>query len=291
MLVNTLNWISSKKASPDLLRQLDGRMADFYSSFEKRNDYQKLNDETHEVFDSNNRLAKQIAALVVEQGSQNVLEIGCGSGKIYGHLLNAGFNRSYTGVEMAPYVIEANQQKFPLAQWKAGSVYDLEHQSAGYDCCIAFFVLEHLIYPERALNAMLKVLEPGGSLILVFPDFTCSGIVPSQKIGRKSGGGAKSKLLKGNIVDAFISLVEGSMMRRTLKKINAIYGGFVINTNPFCLDQDCTVLLPDMDAIYIGSKAEVAQWAEEQGCQVEYPAGRDGLFSKIAFMLIRKSKK
>jgi SAM-dependent methyltransferase len=288
MLVNKLNWIAVEQASPDLLKDLDSKMSEFYSSFEKRNDYQKLNDQTHEDFDSNNRLAKQIATYIVGHGLKDVVEIGCGSGKIYGHLLEADFSGSYTGIEMASYVIDANKLKYPNASWRVGSVYDLFDQPAQYDSCIAFFVLEHLIYPERALSSMLRAVKPDGTIILVFPDFVCSGIIPSQKIGLHAGEGARNKLAKGKILDAFISYFEGVMMRSTLKNINKTYGRFVINTNPYCLDKDCRELVPDMDAIYIGNKREVEEWAKENNCSVEYPMGVEGAMYRIAFMELKK---
>jgi len=151
------------------------------------------------------------------------------------------------------------------------------------------FVLEHLIYPDRALAAMLHAVKQGGTIILVFPDFACSGIIPSQKIGLHPGAGAKDKLTKGRIIDAFISYFEGMMMRSALKNINKEYGNFVINTSPYCLDKDCGTLVPDMDAIYIGNKKEVENWARENNCSVQYPMGVDGAMHRIAFMCIKKN--
>ena len=217
------------------------------------------------------------------------MEIGCGSGKIYDYLSQTGFNGSYTGIEMASYVINANQQNYPNARWQVGSVYDLINQSAQYECCLAFFVLEHLIYPERALESMLHSLKPGGIIILVFPDFSCSGIFPSQKIGIRPGAGAKDKLSKGRILDAIISYLEGGMMRRSLHNFNEKYGRFVVNINPYCLHKDCQQLIPDMDAVYISNKKEVETWSNENNCSVSYPMGVEELFSKIAFMCIRKN--
>lgn len=289
MLVNKLNWVSSLTASPDVLNTLNDRMSKFYSSLDERPDYQKLNDDLHDIASHpNNKLAEQVAAYILSSGCKNVLEVGCGSGRIYQHLVNQGFQGAYTGVEMAEYVIEGNRSRFPQAQWKAGSVYDLEQWTETYDCCFCFYVLEHLIYPERGLSAMMNRVKPGGKLVLLFPDARNSGIVPSQKIGLTYGPGAKEKLKKGKLLDAFISLVEAKMMRDRLKNVNKYYGDFVVNTTPYCLDKECQGMSPDFDAIYLGSKEEIEKWAAQRGYGVSYPLGKEGLMARNAYIAVSK---
>ncbi len=289
MLVNKLNWVSSPAASPEVLKTLNSRMAEFYSSLNDRPDYQKLNDDLHDVESHpNNKLAEQIALYIIAKGFKKVLEVGCGSGRIYQHLVRHGFEGSYTGVEMADYVIEANKTKFPAATWKTGSVYDLEQWSDSYDCCFCFYVLEHLIYPDKALTVMMERVRVGGTLILLFPDVRSSGIVPSQKIGLSYGAGAKDKLKKGKVIDAVVSFWEAKVMRNKLRKINQLYGDFVINLTPYCLDKDCREMLPDFDAIYLGSKEEIERWASERGYGVTFPLGKEGLMARNAYVAILK---
>ena len=291
MLVNKLNWVSSLTAPPEVLDRLNDRMSRFYSSFEERPDYQKLNDDLHDVASHpNNKLAEQVALDILSRQFKDVLEVGCGSGRIYRHLQEHGFQGSYTGVEMAEYVIEGNRTRYPGAQWKAGSVYDLEQWSDTYDCCFCFYVLEHLIYPERGLSAMMGRVRKGGSLVLLFPDASSSGIVPSQKIGLQYGPGAKEKLKHGKMLDALISLVEAGMMRRRLKHINDHYGDFVINTTPYCLDKECKGMTPDFDAIYLGSKEEIERWARKKGYSVSFPLGKEGLMSRNAYVVVSKDQ-
>lgn len=288
MIINKLNWISSIKASPDQLDQLDKKMADFYSTLAQRQDYQQLNDDLHEAdAHPNNKLADQIADHIIANGYRNLLEVGCGSGKIYARLKAKGFSGAYTGIEMAEYVIRGNQSAYPGASWRTGSVYGIQESNV-YDCCFAFFVLEHLIYPHKGLEIMLNAVKPGGALILVFPDVRSSGIVASQKIGRHYGMGAKEQLRKGKVIDAVISLWEGKKMRQKLKKLNELYGDFVINYTPYCLDKDCDRMEPDFDAVYLGSKEEVEKWATTKGCVVSYPSGTDGYLYRNAYMSIKK---
>jgi SAM-dependent methyltransferase len=289
MIVNKLNWTSSPKAAPDLLNRLDKQLSEFYSKFDQRQDYQELNDNLHET-DShpNNILADQLADYIISGGYRNVLEVGCGSGKIFGRMQSRGFKGHYTGIEMSDTVIQANRNVYPDAAWETGSVYDLGKRTDSYDCCFAFFVLEHLVYPHIGLDAMLNVVSPGGTLILIFPDVRSSGIVASQKIGRHYGMGAKEKLRKGLIADAVISYWEGKLMRKKLEKLNEVFGDFVINYTPYCLDKDCHQTLPDFDAVYLASKEEVERWAKGRNCTVAYPEGKEGYLRRNAYMSIKK---
>lgn len=288
MLLNKLKWISGRRAGAESLEQLNQRMSEYYSRMSSRQAYQELNDETHaSEGDPVNRLTDLIVEQVIKNDYKNVLEIGCGSGKVYQRLLEKGFKGNYSGIEMAEAVIQSNRTSFPGATWEAASVYDYCEKVSGFDCCFSLFVLEHLIYPEEALKKMLATLKPGGHLLLVFPDFSKLGILPSQKVGITYGQGAKIKFREGKLADAVISFLESRIVRNKLKNVNDRYGAFVINTNPFCLSKDYILLAPDADAVYLANKNEVENWAKGLGYEVKYPYGKEDLFSYNAFIDIK----
>lgn len=292
MIINKLHWVSSSKASKDELESLNRKMSDFYSNMSSRQVYQELNDNTHESLgDPTNILAAHVSDYIIKNNYKSVLEIGCGSGKILSILKGKGFKGGYTGLEMALPVIENNRSRFPEAHWEVGSVYDKCNYQEQFDCCIAFFVLEHLIYPELALQKMLQSVKPGGGLILSFPDFSSSGIFPSQKVGWNAQESTKNKLKALKITDAVVSYLEGKMLRKSLKEVNERFGSFVINTNPFCLNAECKQLKPDMDAVYISNKKEVEVWAKSLGHTVSYPFGSTGMLDTQSLLVINKQMK
>lgn len=49
------------------------------------------------------------------------------------------------------------------------SIYDLQHPPNSYDLVFLLEVLEHLDYPDQALEQITRVLNPGGLLILGVP--------------------------------------------------------------------------------------------------------------------------
>ncbi|MGN6492507.1 MAG: class I SAM-dependent methyltransferase [Agriterribacter sp.] len=290
MIVNKLNWYSSEALSNQQLKDLDRRMSEFYSSIEKRFQYQSMIDDVHQnAADPTSEIADHVITFILENKVQNLIEIGCGSGKIYDKLIKRGFSGNYTGVEMAEYVIEENKRKYPSAQWQTASAYNFIQSNNSYDCCLAFYVMEHLVYPLRALTQMTAGLKTNGKLVLVFPDFCSTGIVPSQKIGFNYGKGAKEKIKKRLYLDALVSFFEGWQMRKKLKHLNNIYGPFVLNIDPYCLKNPDQRLIPDIDAVYLANKIEIKKWAEANFMTVSFPKGTEGLFEKNGFVSITKA--
>jgi 2-polyprenyl-3-methyl-5-hydroxy-6-metoxy-1,4-benzoquinol methylase len=292
MIINKLYWVSSSKASKDELERLNKKMSDFYSGISSRQSYQVMIDNAHDgMADPTNILAAHVSDHIIRSNFKSVLEIGCGSGKILSILKGKGFKGSYTGIEMSLPVINDNKSRFPEAQWEVGSVYDKCNYNEQFDCCIAFFVLEHLIYPELALQKMLQSVKPGGGVILVFPDFSSSGIFPSQKVGWNALESTKNKLKGLKIADAVVSYLEGKILRKSLKEVNERFGSFVINTNPFCLSAECKTLIPDVDAVYLSNKNEIEVWAKSLGHTVSYPFGTDGMLDTQSLLVINKQMK
>ena len=73
------------------------------------------------------------------------------------------------------------------------------------------------------------------------------------------------------------------MLRSAREKV----GPFPVNTRPLCLTHP-EVMESDVDAVYVASKHEVADWAHDQGLRVEYPFGTEGLYHSNAMVRITK---
>ena len=135
---------------------------------------------------------------------------------------------------------------------------------------------------------MMRIVKLGGSLVLVFPDFVESRRFASQQLGFTMGFTASEKLKKGNLLDALVSLYDSRIrLPRALRQTQANLGSFLVNINPICLSYP-DIMSPDVDAVYIASKKEVAYWATKQGFNFEYPCGIEGEFAENTFMAIQK---
>lgn len=282
------NWLSSVTGDPETLSALSRQIMRFYSQMDDRRSYQEMLDTQEDLTLTSDSVRYLMPKYICELNPSTVLEVGCGSGRVYRQLRDYGFACAYSGIEVAEHLIAQNKQQHPEAVWKCAEVYEIPFADSTFDLCYSLYVLEHLVYPEKALREMLRVLKPNGRLVLVFPDFVESGRFASQLLGLSPINSAKEKLRSGRVVDAVLSLYDSRIrLPRALKTATRKHGKFPVNLSPLCLSYP-TVMDADVDAIYIASKQEVQEWAISNGLDVEYPCGTAGEFAEQAFMVIKK---
>jgi SAM-dependent methyltransferase len=110
-----------------------------------------------------------VAREVERLNPTSILEIGCGQGAMGARL---AANHPYLGVE-------PDETSFAIARSRitaaGGTVIQGTHEDAPagatYDLVCAFEVLEHIEHDKAALTEWLKLLAPGGHLMLSVPAF------------------------------------------------------------------------------------------------------------------------
>jgi 2-polyprenyl-3-methyl-5-hydroxy-6-metoxy-1,4-benzoquinol methylase len=268
------HWVSSSDArNLALLHQLSEKMAHFYSMPATREAYQQMIalDTSAQPF-TEHALTQAVLAV---QG-QTVLELGCGNGRLYRQLIDAGMVAAYTGVEVSEDVIAANKERYSLANWLCSSGYDTTLPPHTHDCVFAHYVLEHCAFPEKFLLNALRLVKPGGRVILTFPDMVEASLFGSQALGLDARS-ASNHLKHGRLLHALIRLWDTRVrLPRALKRAAQHIGPFPVNLCPLCLEPGIS-MTPDVDAIYVASRSEVENWAIRQGCGVRYPAGIEGI--------------
>lgn len=279
-------WVKSEVNSP-ALQQLSAAMSAYYSDWSMRADYQSMLNDIAEASETN-PVVKAIVKQVMATYKDNLLEVGCGSGRMYVSFAKSITEFSYTGIEMSDDVIAVNKLKYPEVDWLSGSVYQLPFADNHFTTVFSNYVIEHLVFPEEGIKEMLRVLKPGGQLYLVFPDFTVSKRFPSQELGL--GGGeetAKEKLRKGLVLNALISLFDSRYRLPAALDRIAAGADFMINLSPRCLNYP-ELVYADIDAVYIASKKQIQNWCIQQNLRFDFPAGVTGEFAFHAFMVIYK---
>lgn len=281
-------WVSSTNGNPEILSTLNKQMTWFYGHRDGREMYQSMLDTQEEIPTDLDSVRHLMPKYICSLNPQIILEIGCASGRLYRQLRKYGYEGSYSGVEVADYIIQQNRHKHPEAGWHCSTAYDIPFPDSYFDVCFSLYVLEHLVYPERALTEMMRVIKPNGRLVLVFPDFVESGRFASQQLGWSCASTASEKLRKGKLIDALVSLYDSRIrLPKALRKTQINLGDFLVNPYPVCLSY-LDIMGADIDAVYIASKKEVHYWAIERGFQVEYPCGTEGGFAEQAFIVIDK---
>lgn len=101
---------------------------------------------------------------------RRVFDAGCGSG--YGcRLLAAAGATQVTGVDIAESVIESIAPTMPdRVSLRAGDLRGLEFDDGSFDLVVCFEVIEHLADPFPVLDELVRVLAPGGLLLVSSPN-------------------------------------------------------------------------------------------------------------------------
>ncbi|MFB9149818.1 class I SAM-dependent methyltransferase [Roseovarius ramblicola] len=112
---------------------------------------------------------ERIVAILKDRGARDVLDIGCGHGGLARLLVREG--HSVIGIDPDPGAIAAARDKVPEAQFQASGAEALPFGPGRFDACVFLNSLHHVPVPlmKRALHEALRVLRPGGEVIVVEP--------------------------------------------------------------------------------------------------------------------------
>jgi len=282
-----LQWVSSTLGDPTALAELDARMTSFYSSEEGDNLYRTMFAALDSSIPGKDSIRHLMPQHICDTHPATCLEVGCGNGRVFRQLRHYGFRGKYTGIELSVAAIAGNRSTHPEAAWEVAGAYEIPFLDGHFECVFSLYVLEHLVYPERALREMIRVVQPGGRLVVVFPDFVESGRFGSQITGL-SPGRLGEKLNSGLLWDALVTAFDSRFrIPRALRRATATSGPFPINLNPAVLTYPESHSA-DVDAVYIASKEEVRQWAMLSGYEARFPAGVEGDCRTSAFIEITK---
>ncbi|MEU0837580.1 class I SAM-dependent methyltransferase [Streptomyces sp. NPDC005969] len=108
------------------------------------------------------------ADLVRAQGCGLVADVGCGTGRITGHLRNLGLDAF--GIDLSPGMLDVARRDHPGVRFDLGSMTDLALADASVAGLVAWYSLIHI--PDDQISSVLahfrRVLRPGGPLLLSF---------------------------------------------------------------------------------------------------------------------------
>jgi ubiquinone/menaquinone biosynthesis C-methylase UbiE len=102
-------------------------------------------------------------------GALEALDIGCGTGFLSLELASRGHR--VTGVDFAPSMIAQARKKAAERQavicYKEADAEQLPFAVASFDIAVSRHLLWTLPHPEKAMDEWIRVLRPGGRLIVV----------------------------------------------------------------------------------------------------------------------------
>ena len=108
------------------------------------------------------------AELVRAQGDGPVADVGCGPGRITGHLHGVGLDAF--GIDLSPVMIDVARRDHPGLRFEVGSMTGLALPDSSLTGLLAWFSLIHV--PDDEVPAVLaefhRVLRPGGTVLVGF---------------------------------------------------------------------------------------------------------------------------
>jgi ubiquinone/menaquinone biosynthesis C-methylase UbiE len=104
----------------------------------------------------------------ISEDADVILDAGCGEGITLEKICGAFGGRRVIGLDIIDDNVSiCKKHGLPVSK---GDIYHLEMPDKSVDCCVFSEVIEHLDDPKSALLEVKRVLNPGGRLIVVFPN-------------------------------------------------------------------------------------------------------------------------
>jgi ubiquinone/menaquinone biosynthesis C-methylase UbiE len=121
------------------------------------------------VSDVQRRAWLDLLSPLVGPAPQDVLDVGCGTGFLA--LRFAELGHTVTGIDLAPQMIDQARRKAEEADrqidFRVGDAAALDCPDECFDWVVARHVIWNLPDPQRAVDEWLRVLRPGGHLVLI----------------------------------------------------------------------------------------------------------------------------
>jgi len=105
--------------------------------------------------------------MVLTDKSQKILECGCGSGRVFFHYKNMGYD--ITGVEYSQNAVDNILAKDPSAKVIQGSVTELPYEDGSFDVFLAlglYHNIEDLDALDKSFEQSARVMKKGGRILL-----------------------------------------------------------------------------------------------------------------------------
>ena len=101
------------------------------------------------------------------QPGMKVLDVGCGTGESTRFLTNSYQDLEVEGLDLSPGMLAVARQLDSVSNYFEGDVCNIERPDATYDLVITAFTFRNFPDKQTSLQEMLRVLRPGGRLLIL----------------------------------------------------------------------------------------------------------------------------
>jgi SAM-dependent methyltransferase len=248
--------------------------------------YRTAPDGVRSRFEGNESKAAQYFGRYLEFVNQSVgpragrslLDIGCGAGWSTYFFARAGYQA--TGIDLNAAAFEPPPtSRLTLVE---GSALSLEFDDASFDVVATYQTLEHIPDPEAALDEMLRVCKPGGTLCVAGPNLISISNSVKAVLANCRNRPLSTVFIRatntprhpfGNTLFESLAMVPRNLARVTWKKLTP--------------DASFTMRRPDMtppfhadnDAVYLCNPLDLVRYFSRNGCELV----RNGAHGRLPF--------
>ena len=95
----------------------------------------------------------------------NVLDVACGTGDMAVELIKCGCK--VTGVDISEAMLAIAKRKVEGGEWRVANVEHLPFEDNIFDAVTCAFGVRNFVHLEQGLSEMLRVLKPGGTMVIL----------------------------------------------------------------------------------------------------------------------------
>ncbi len=133
--------------------------------------YEKKDEYFSRLIQRRKKYAVNMLHGVPQSAHQTALDIGCGAGAYLEELVTMGYRA--TGVDLSPEMLASCSRRFaslgpstPTVDLLLGDIENLPAGDKQFDLVLCIGVLGYLLADEKALAEILRVLKPGGYVLI-----------------------------------------------------------------------------------------------------------------------------
>jgi len=118
----------------------------------------------------------------------SLLDVGCGGGHLLEHLASQTTDEALTGVDLSPEQVGRASKRLARFGGRVrvveGSALALPFEDGGFDVVVSVASIKHWPAPETGLHECVRVLVPGGRLVVIEADRGCHLVDAARFVDR-----------------------------------------------------------------------------------------------------------
>jgi SAM-dependent methyltransferase len=150
---------------------------------------------------------------------QRVLDVACGTGVVAREMLSrVGSAGHVAGIDASPGMIAVARRLAPAVEYREGTAESLPFSDRSFDAAVSQFALMFFGDRRKALQEMLRVLAPGGRLVVAvwdslesMPAFASEVVLLERMAGRPAADALRAPFVLGNRNDLAALFTEAGV--------------------------------------------------------------------------------